>query len=236
MKKPAEDKLQWVHLGDAEIPLRIRRNAQARRMILRLDPDTGGALVTLPKRTSVRQAVALVEEKSDWLLARIAASLPHVAFADGAVIPYRGEDHIIRHRPKMSGTVRQEEGGLLVSGGPEHLPRRLTDWLKARAKEEIAPQARNMAAMIDRSVNRITVRDTKSRWGSCSPAGNLNFCWRLIMAPPWVLDYVVAHEVAHLRHMNHSKDFWRTVDSLNSQTKPARHWLNKNAERLQKLG
>ncbi len=236
LKKPADGHLQSVTLAGREIPLRIRRNKRARRIILRVDPDTGGALVTLPYRASVREATALVTEKGDWLLDRLAELPPHILFRDGAVIPYLGEDHAIRRNSELAGVVQRGSGVLHVSGAPEHLSRRLADWLKGQAKAEITHRARSMAEQIDGRINRITVRDTKSRWGSCSPAGNLNFCWRLIMAPPWVMDYVTAHEVAHLRHLDHSKNFWRTVDNLGVQTKPARRWLNDNGSRLQRIG
>ncbi|MDP7425534.1 MAG: M48 family metallopeptidase, partial [Rhodospirillales bacterium] len=125
---------------------------------------------------------------------------------------------------------------ICIGGRSEHFARRLTDWLKKKAKAEILARASDFAAKIDCRLGRITVRDTRSRWGSCSPNGNLSFCWRLIMTPDWVLDYVVAHEVSHLRHMDHSPAFWQTVESLGVRVDEARRWLNDNTEKLQRYG
>ena len=116
------------------------------------------------------------------------------------------------------------------------MPRRLNDWLRKEAKIIIQPKAIGMATKLNRKVGRITIRDTKSRWGSCTPSGNLSFCWRLILTPEWVLDYVIAHEVSHLRHLNHGPEFWQTVNSFNVRVDAARVWLNKNAEQLQRYG
>ncbi len=109
--------------------------------------------------------------------------------------------------------VRREGGTLIVAGRPEHLGRRLTDWLKAEARREFAVRARAKAEILGRRVGRVTVRDTRSRWGSCSANGNLSFCWRMVMAPAFVVDYVVAHEVAHLKVRDHSPRFWKTVEA-----------------------
>ncbi len=236
LRKRADDETRLVTLADSVVPVRIRRNNKARRIILRVDSDTGGALVTLPRRATVAEATALVADQADWLLQCLADLPPRIRFADGAVFPYMGEDHVIYHDPHIPGVVHIDDGRMAISGAPEHLPRRLTDWLKGRARAKITNRAHDMAAKIGKKINRIGIRDTKSRWGSCSPTGNLNFCWRLIMAPPWVMDYVSAHEVAHLRYLDHSKKFWRTVDDLGVQIKPARQWLIDNGLRLQRIG
>ena len=227
---------QIISLDGRNVPVRIRRNKRARRIILRIDNDTDGAVVTLPSRASEREALLLVQEKSDWLLARINDLPAKISFQDGATIPLLGQSYMLRHDPDLKGVAQKEDKEIRLGGRPEFFARRLTDWLKKQAKAEIQPRASDFAARIDRQLGRITVRDTRSRWGSCSPNGNLSFCWRLVMTPDWVLEYVVAHEVSHLRHMDHSPAFWQTVADLGVQVEAPRRWLNNNAEQLQRYG
>ena len=193
-------------------------------------------MVTLPAQASEREALLLVEEKSDWLLAKLNDLPAKISFKDGANIPLLGQNYILRHDPEFKGVAQKENNLIRLGGRPEHFTRRLTDWLKKQAKLEIQARASEFTAKIDCSLGRITVRDTKSRWGSCSPNGNLSFCWRLILTPDWVLEYVVAHEVSHLRHMDHGPAFWQTVESLGVRVEEARSWLNDNAEQLQRYG
>jgi predicted metal-dependent hydrolase len=228
--------IRILNFSGRNVPVKIRRNARARRMILRVDSKTGGVIMTLPMRASEREAILMVQEKSSWLLSRIEEIPPRILFKNGAHIPLLGENHIIFHDPTLKAVAVKIDKRLHMGGRPEHLTRRLRDWLRGEAKAEIQPRAIAMAAQLERKIGRITVRDTKSRWGSCAPNGNLSFCWRLIMAPGWVLDYVVAHEVSHLRHMNHSPEFWKTVDSLGVRISDAKVWLNSNAEQLQRYG
>ena len=225
-----------ISLDGRDVPVRIRRNKRARRIILKVDSDTEGAVVTLPNRASEREALLLVQEKSDWLLARLNDLPAKISFQDGAHIPLLGQNYLLRHDPDLKGVALKENNTICLGCRSEHFSRRLTDWLKKQAKAEILVRTSDFAAKIDCRLGRITVRDTRSRWGSCSLNGNLSFCWRLIMTPDWVLDYVVAHEVSHLRHMDHSPAFWQTVESLGVRVDEARRWLNDNTEKLQRYG
>ena len=225
-----------VEVNGRTLPVRFVQNRRARRIILRIDTEADGAVVTLPPRASKNEALKLVRAKADWLLGRLDKRPPTISFAPGSIIPVQGRDYVIVHDPVGRFGVSRSEGRISVSGASPHIPRRISDWLRKEAKQVLGARARAMAAAVDRQVNRITVRNTKSRWGSCSAAGNLSFCWRLVMAPDWVLDYVVAHEVAHLVHMDHGPDFWDTVDGFGVDAKAARAWLNQNAERLQRIG
>jgi hypothetical protein len=233
------DSLLTLDIDGCAVPLRVRRNARARNLILRLDEQTGGAVVTIPKRTSIQEAYDMALRKSDWIAVQLKRRPAQVAFAAGAVLPYLGADHTVLHHPKGRGIARAQ-GEIWVSGREEHLPRRLLDWLKAQAKAEITPRAHakaeSLKVLTPRRVGRITVRDTRSRWGSCAADGQLNFSWRLILTPEFVLDYVVAHEVAHLVHRNHSADFWALTDSLTSQMDAARAWLNAHGRGLHRFG
>lgn len=236
MRAAPSTQREVISLGGREIPLVVRRNRYARRIVLRIDVEAGGVALTLPGRTALAEGLALAHERADWVI-RCLDKLPaRVAFCDGAVLPLLGIDTTIRHAPERRLGVAHIGDELIVSGGREHLSRRVSDWLKRESKREIARRAQPMAERIGRVIAGLTVRDTRSRWGSCTPDGKLSFCWRLILTPEWVLDYVVAHEVAHLAHLNHGPKFWATVKSLGVNPEQARAWLDVHAERLQRIG
>ncbi|MBT3765812.1 MAG: M48 family metallopeptidase [Rhodospirillaceae bacterium] len=226
----------FLDLGGRAVPLRFRRVANARRLILRIDRENDGAVVTLPPRVSQAEGKALAEEKADWILSRLDALPRRVPFESGQRVPYLGEEHLIRHRQDVRGVVWLEADEIHVAGRPEYLLRRITDWFKREARREIIDLVETKSAQINKPHGKITIRDTRSRWGSCSSNGNLSFCWRLIMAPEWVLDYVVAHEVAHLLHHDHSPRFWNAVEGLTDQTEQAKKWLLQNGEGLHRYG
>ena len=227
----------FVELGGKQVPVRLYRDTRARRIILRIDDRDGdGVSVTLPRRVPLREGMDLIHEKAQWVLERLGGLPPRVAFADGASVPLGGVEHTIRHIPDKRGVVRREGAEILVAGGPEHLARRLRDWLKKEARSRIGSLVGDKAAALGRTAGRVTIRDTRSRWGSCSADGNLSFCWRLVMAPESVLDYVVAHEVAHLAEPHHGPKFWRLVETLTSDMEASRDWLRRNGEALHRYG
>ena len=171
-----------------------------------------------------------------WIRRHLAKLPPRVPFEAGAVVPILGVDHVIHAAPDARRGVWAEAGAIIVSGRPEHLSRRLTDWLKREARTRISACVDEKAAALDVAYQRIAIRDPKSRWGSCAPDGNLNFSWRLFLAPEFVFDYVVSHEVAHLREHNHGPRFWRLVDKLTNDTDRARAWLNAFGSGLHRYG
>jgi predicted metal-dependent hydrolase len=225
-----------VALGGRDIPLILRTSPRARRVTLRIDPAEDAVELVLPRGVSAREGLKFAAEKSGWILTRLAARPPRVPFAPGAVLPLLGIDHVVRHRPEARGVVWREEGAVCVAGRAEHLPRRLGDWLKREARREIAARAAVKAALIGRRVRRIGLRDPKTRWGSCAPSGVLSFSWRLVLAPEAVLDYVVAHEVAHLVEANHGPRFWRLVARLTAEVEAPRDWLRRYGYRLLRYG
>lgn len=225
-----------LRLGERDVPLELKRHPQARRITLRLTPEGDGVRLVLPNRTPIHEAVAFAERNSGWILKHLAKVPERIPFADGAVIPLLGENHVITHDPAARGGVIREPGLLRVSGQPEHLPRRLGDFLKREARAEIGARARDKAARIERRIGRLSLRDTRSRWGSCNSDGDLNFSWRLILAPEVVLDYVVAHEVAHLVHLNHSQRFWKLAGQLSDDMSGAKIWLRRNSNELWRYG
>lgn len=218
------------------VPVKIRRNARAERMSLRVDPQDGAVVLVLPPRLAAAQGLAFAKSKADWLAERLAALPPNIPFADGMALPLLGASYRLRHMPDGRRGVWIADNEIHVSGHAEHFARRLTDWLKRHARDEITARALPMAAAIGKSIGAIHLKDTRSRWGSCSNRGDLSFSWRLLLAPAEVLTYVVGHEVAHLAEMNHSAAFWRLVANLAPNAQSARAWLKSHGAQLHRYG
>ena len=212
-----------------------RRSSRARRASLRIDPRGGAVIVTLPTRASRKSGMALLMGHADWVAAHLAALPGHIAFADGAVVPLHGIECRIHHTGPR-GRVWLDGRQINVGGDPAFLPRRVTDFLRAEARRELSALALEKAAMAGLQPRRVSVKDTRSRWGSCASDRSLAFSWRLIMAPRFVQDYVAAHEVAHLRHMNHGPQFWALVGELTPHTEVAMVWLRSDGPRLLRIG
>jgi predicted metal-dependent hydrolase len=227
----------WTFGGGA-VPLKVRAHPRARRIALKIDHAGDAVEMVLPRRCSRGEALRFLEASRGWIDARLAKLPPRISFADGAVVPVMDVPHALRAVGAIrgKGPAWIENGEIRIAGDPAFLARRTRDFLRALAKRELSTRAEQMAALIERKVKRVTVRDTVSRWGSCARGGNLSFSWRLIFAPEAVIDYVVAHEVAHLIEMNHSKRFWRVVERLHPGAKAERLWLNRNRLRLMRIG
>jgi hypothetical protein len=195
-----------------------------------------GPVLTLPTKASLKDAKLFLESHAVWLRNRLAQAPQKIPFTADASIPVLGVPHILRHAPEARRGVWLEEGALFVSGRPEHMPRRVRDFLKAETEKQVRPLAFDLSAKIGKTPTRITVRSLKSRWGSCSSAHDLSFSWRLILAPAPVLAYVVAHEVAHMAQMNHSPDFWHVVGQIDPGFKESRRWLKAHGAELFRYG
>lgn len=234
--RPDPEQLSIVHAGDA-LPVTFVRSARARRVSLRVDPARQRIVLTAPLRLSRALAVDFAAAQAGWIAARLKRLPARRPFVDGAEIPLFGVAHRIRHRPDRRGTVWLEGEEIHVAGHPEYLPRRLRDWLTAELRRQLVPLVYAKADRVQRPVRKIALRDGRSRWGSCGPDGSLSFSWRLVFAPPDVLDYLAAHEVAHLVHMNHSARFWAQARNLcNGPMEPPQAWLKKNGEVLLQYG
>ncbi len=215
----------------APVTVRTRRNA--RRMTLRINAPEREIVLVLPPGVPAAKALHFLAQNEAWVAARLAALPPRRPFAEGAVIPLRGVPHrIVRETDPAAPLIAIAGGEIRVRADPRHLPRRVKDHLVALAREEFGARARDLARAIGRRPLRVGVRDTKSRWGSCSAKGALSFCWRLILAPERVIQYVVAHEVAHLAEMNHGPRFRRLVESLAPQSAEPRAWLARHRSEL----
>jgi len=240
-RKPPEPQAFEIHFDDAIYPVRVRRNRQARRYTLRVHAATREVMLTLPVRASLRDAKAFAEKHGGWIAARFRRLPQAVPFAPEVAIPLRGVPHRIVHRQGARGTVwietdEADECLLCVAGASPHLARRIGDYLKREARRELEAASRKYAAELGVVVKRVTVRDQASRWGSCSTAGSLSYSWRLIFAPPFVLDYLAAHEVAHLVEMNHSRRFWRVVERICPASEQAKAWLDAHGPDLHRYG
>ncbi len=217
-------------------PVRWRRSARARRVSLRIDPTRGDVVVTLPQRVGRKHGVALLTEHAGWVMQKLGGLAPERPFAAGASVPIGGVEHPIRHEPGRRGSAFIEEGALVVTGEAPFIARRVRDFLRAEALRRIILAARPHCEGLGVTPSAIRLKDTKSRWGSCAPDRTLAFSWRLILAPDWVLDYVVAHEVAHLREMNHSARFWALVEQRSAHRHAATEWLRRHGGTLQRMG
>jgi predicted metal-dependent hydrolase len=221
-------------LGPARVEW--RRSSRARRVSLRIDPTGGAVVVTLPTRATRKAGMALLMGHADWVSNRLAALPEAVTFTDGAAIPICGVPHRIRHEPAARGGAFVLDQELHVTGAAEFLSRRVRDFLRQEARRRLGALTVAKAGLIGVVPRRVTMKDTTSRWGSCAPDKSLALSWRLVMAPAFVQDYVVAHEVAHLRHMNHGPKFWSLVDELTPHTKIAIPWLRAEGARLLRIG
>ena len=240
-RRPSEPSVVQVVFDQAIYLVRLRRHRQARRYTLRIDAAAREVVLTMPPRGSIKEAKEFAQKHGGWIAARL-KRLPEAApFAHGVDVPLRGDPHRIVHRRGARGTVWTETGYdgarlLCVAGEAAHVNRRIGDFLKREAQRELEAASRRYAAALGVAIKRISVRDQSSRWGSCSNTGVLSFSWRLILAPPYVLDYLAAHEVSHLIELNHSPRFWRLVRRLYPNFERAKVWLDVHGTDLHRYG
>ena len=225
-----------IELGGREVALVVRRSPRARRLAVRIPGRDDSVELVLPPRAPESDGLAFLKSRAGWVLERLDRLPQRIPFIHGAEVPLGGEPHTVLFFPGMRAPVTLDGRRILVSGRPEHMARRLSDWLRQEAKRQIAPLAHEKATIIGAGIAHITIRDQKSRWGSCAHGGRLSFSWRLVLAPPPVLDYVVAHEVAHIAEANHSPAFWRVVDRLTADRREGRAWLRRYGLTLHRYG
>jgi hypothetical protein len=223
---------ELLAIDGEKIAVLVRLNARARRMVMRIDPVSGDVMVTAPARMGRAAALAFVRGETEWVSSQRAQAPKQVALAPGAQVPFLGMPHRVRAAENGPAPVWRHGDEIFVSGRVEHAGRRLTDFFKREARKGFEASAMSFGDRLGVRPTRITVRDTSSRWGSCSSARSLSFSWRLIFAPEYVRDYVVAHEVAHLREMNHGPRFWAHVETLTPHMRRARKWLRENGRSL----
>jgi predicted metal-dependent hydrolase len=239
---------EQIKIHGLKEPVEVRRHHAARRMTLRVSRTQRSVIVTLPMSCDLAQAGTFLTSNLDWVRERLGSLPDEVPFTDGCVMPLRGVPHIVKfvgaRKAKCAAnagvvTVAKDSLGrptLQVSGELEHAPRRLRDWLIQQARRDLDGRVTHHAKFLKQRPTRLTVRDQTSRWGSCSSTGALSFSWRLVLAPPFILDYVAAHEVAHLAEMNHGSRFWALCRKSMPRTDEAKAWLQVYGVDLHRYG
>ena len=221
------------------LPLKITENARAKRLTLRIDAGGRGLKITVPPGIAEREVERFLDRHTGWLETRLAKLPDKPDVREGIRIPLRGVPHLIACDAGKRGAAHAMAGPdgprIVVHGGPAQVGRRVADLLKREARNDIEPLAMKHATAIGKRPRAIRFKDTSSRWGSCSSDGNLSFSWRIMMAPPTVIDYLVAHEVAHLKEMNHGPKFWALCRELCPRTDEAKAWLKRNGSKLQAI-
>ena len=228
---PPEER-RSLALAGRDVPLTVRANPRAKRLTLRIEPGGHGLHLTVPPRTRRGDVEAFLERHHAWAAERLERLPPTPLVGVGATIPLADVPHAIAHSGKLRGTTRVKDGVIVVSGPPDRAGARVADLLRARARSELEPLVAAYAAQIERRPRAVRLKDTRTRWGSCTNDGALSFSWRLAMAPPFVLDALAAHEVAHLVHMNHGAAFWELARNMCAATDDARDWLRANGSAL----
>lgn len=209
-------------------------NPRARRLSLRVDNKAGMIRLSIPKWTMQRTIDRFLKNNEQWIAERQAALLPKIIIEHGAVIPFQGVElsiKIIKHT-KRTTLIDVVDDHLIIQTSRDDPTTNVKRWMIDQARQIIEPLAQEKAALIGKTISKIDLRDPSSRWGSCSTDKRLMFSWRVIMAPPAALDYLVAHEVAHLKHMDHSQAFWGLCYSLCQGSEQGHEWLKQNGNRL----
>lgn len=216
-----------------EFTIEVKLNARARRLTLRYNTKKAHFVVSTPKRTSRKFVLQFLTEHQDWMRKQLLA-IPQApsAIQDGTIM-IEGKARQIIHKDAAGVHVTLSDDMLTIACRESRLPRALQRYIIQHADKTISELAYQKAKMIDKRITKITMRDTSSRWGSCAHDGSLSFSWRLIMAPMATIDYVVAHEVAHLQHFDHSPNFWALCRELSAQFTSGKHWLKVNGAYLQ---
>ena len=236
LSKPTE-------LDEIGAPVEVRRHAGARRLTLRVSRTRRAVIVTLPVQCDLNEADSFIIRNIDWVRERLDRVPLPVPFREGALMPLRGKVHrlVFARKCETSGVVQRNRSTtgfpeLRVGGHVEHAPRRLRDWLFEEARRDLDARIVHHSRKLGVTAKRIAVRDQSSRWGSCSTTGVLSFSWRLVLAPPFVLDYVAAHEIAHLVEMNHGPKFWALVEGTMPRMQEAKLWLQRYGLDLHRYG
>jgi predicted metal-dependent hydrolase len=219
--------------GNPPIAVALKRSARARRLSLRISRLDGRVTLTIPSGVAERESVAFLREREGWLRGHLDQLGDMRRVQVGDLIPFEGRD--LRLEVGSSRRIAVSEASLIVPGRAEDAAARALAFLKARARDHLAEASDRYAAAIGRSYSKLTLRDTRSRWGSCTAHGGLMYSWRLIMAPPEVLDYVAAHEVAHLQELHHGPAFWALVARICPDFERHRSWLRSEGDRLHRI-
>lgn len=222
-----------LRLEGREVPVRIRRHATARRMTLRIAPDGEAVAITIPRWGREREALRFATDRRDWIARQLDARPRPLAIRHGARLPFRGDELLVDHDPARSRNIRLVGVRLMVGGPEENLSRRIERWLRAGMLDLLAEDVPYFCAAARIAPVPYRLTSARRRWGSCSSGGTLRINWRLVMAPDFVRRAVVAHEVAHLVHFDHSPAFHALCDTLAPGLQdPSDRWLKAQGRSL----
>ena len=226
-----------VDIEGEDVPVRIRRNPRARRISMRADAVKREIRITMPTYAPTSSAMEFVAQKRQWIAARLQSAPDAAPIMPESEIAIEGEAHRIVWHPDLPRAIARREGELRLGGPEAMVGPRILRWVKAEARRVYAADIAEYCARAGEAVPRLSLGDPRSRWGSCSSRGTISLSWRLMMAPAHVRRSVIAHEVAHMRHMDHSKDFYAWLDSLyEGDRKVADRWLKMHGTGLQRVG
>jgi predicted metal-dependent hydrolase len=226
-------KPHFLELGDTSLPLVIRRLSCARRMTLRLSPDGSEVRLSIPQWGRTAEAIAFAESRRDWLTGQLAAQPRAVPLAHGSTLRFRGEDLSIVHDPGLPRKPRLDAGSVCLGGPVDSIAPRLKRWLEKEARSLLAADLAEYCEQLEKPIGRLSLSSARRRWGSCSPSGAIRINWRLVMAPDFVRRSVVAHEVAHLVHFDHSPGFHALLrDLFEGDMAAANAWLKREGRKL----
>jgi len=219
------------------VPIEIRPLRNARRLRLRFDDSSGTLKLTCPWRTSRRAALSWALDQREWIDAQLNQALPNEPFVPGAIVPVEGRDTRISWSGKAARTPVLTDGELLCGGSQEGVPRRVETFLKKVALQTMSREVAEYCAAASVIAKSVGIGDAGTRWGSCSSRGGIRLSWRLILAPPQARRYVIAHEVAHLQHLNHGPEFKALEARLfGPGLAEAKAILRREGPRLRRIG
>ncbi len=212
--------------------IKVVESRSSRKITLKIDEKERVPVLSVPRFCSRKQAIKFVTEHTEWIIKSL-NKLPEIKyFTAGTVFSLFGQDVTVEHHPQARRGVWPEENKLCVSGEAEFIHRRVKDYIKKRAGEEFYARSKELADKLGRKLSGVSIKDTSSRWGSCSSLQHINYSWRIALAPDFVIDYLMAHEVSHLKHPDHSDEFWACVASLCPEWSRGRIWLKRYGKTL----
>jgi predicted metal-dependent hydrolase len=232
---PAAQEGATYPTSEFPFPIKIKRSLKAKKLSLTVDARDGSARLVLPRNASQGEGWSFLHRESKWILDELTKLPPRRLFNDGTTFAVLGKRCKVRHLPHLPEEAHLE-GRELVIGGYPAPNEQVIKWLKCTAGSSMQKSSFSKAASLNLQPPRISIRDPRGSWGSCSELGSLSFSWRLTLAPPWVMDYVISHEIAHLLEFNHGTKFWCIVAKLCPRHKSAKHWLGNNGPLLLRYG
>lgn len=218
--------------NEFDFPLQINSGWKTRRLTLRIDTKNRKVVLSMPKICSTNKAREFILNHLDWIEEHLSKLPPVKEFTDGEIISVLGRQIRLCHLPDSLKAAAEQDGVLYVGGDLAFFHRRVKDYIKREAKKDFWKRSKALADQLNCPLENVTLKDTKSRWGSCSSLNNINYNWRIALAPQCVIDYLMAHEVSHLKHRDHSPAFWRCVKTLNPGAALGRNWLKAHGSEL----